>query len=64
MSRSSACGSCCPERKPSKRKFMLAVGFAALLATFALGMLGFLADRQMGDYEFDSKGIPHKVQSK
>jgi quinol-cytochrome oxidoreductase complex cytochrome b subunit len=51
-----------PERRPGKRKFMMAVAAVGLIVTLALGALGYVADRKIGPYEFDIKGIPHKVE--
>lgn len=51
-----------PERRPARRKFAMAAASVALLATFALGLLGFLADRRVGNWEFDILGRPHRVE--
>ena len=51
-----------PERRPGKRKFMMAAAAIGLLVTLALGVMGYVADKKIGHYEFDIKGIPHKVE--
>lgn len=53
-----------PARQPGKRKFMMAVAGGALLITFALGILGYVADRRFGNWEFDILGVPHRVEAK
>lgn len=50
------------ERAPSRRKFMVSVGLAALTATIVLGLLGYVSERRFGNWEFDMKGVPHRVE--
>lgn len=52
------------ERRPGKRTFMMAVAAVGLLVTLALGALGYVADRRIGNWEFDIRGLPHKVEGK
>lgn len=53
-----------PERAPSKRRFLLGVASAALFVTLFLGLLGFVSDRRFGSWEFDIRGVPHRVETK
>jgi quinol-cytochrome oxidoreductase complex cytochrome b subunit len=51
-----------PERRPGKRKFLMAAAAAALLVTLFLGLLGFLSERRIGGWEFDIRGVPHRAE--
>jgi len=50
-----------PERSPGRRKFLMSAAAVALLATFALGLLGYLSERRIGRWEFDIRGVPHRA---
>lgn len=50
-----------PERRPGRRTFLMAAAAAGLAATLALGILGYLSERRIGNWEFDIRGIPHRA---
>ncbi len=51
-----------PGAVPGSGEFMMAAAAIGLLVTLALGVLGYVADKKIGSYEFDIKGIPTKVE--
>jgi hypothetical protein len=40
---------------------MMGAATVALLATLFVGVLGFLSERRIGGWEFDIRGVPHRV---
>jgi quinol-cytochrome oxidoreductase complex cytochrome b subunit len=51
-----------PERRPGKRKGLMLIAAAGLLATLVLGALGHLSETRLGNWEFDIRGVPHRVE--
>ena len=51
-----------PERRPGKRKGMMLIAAAGLLATLAMGAVGHFSESRLGNWEFDIRGVPHRVQ--
>ena len=50
------------QRRPSRRTFIMSAGAAGLLVTLVLGLLGYVSEERFGDWEFDMKGMPHRVE--
>ncbi len=53
-----------PERAPGRRRFLMSAAALGLAAALVLGLLGFLSERRVGGWEFDIRGVPHRVESK
>ncbi|MCZ6601529.1 MAG: cytochrome bc complex cytochrome b subunit [Planctomycetota bacterium] len=55
-----------PERDPHRRRWMIRIGMAVMLAVILIGVLGFLSDRRIEvfgkAFQFDPYGVPHAVQ--